>query len=49
MMGCSRRLFNAASDGDIDFALAVMKRTIETLNITIAYITTEEGKTDGHN
>lgn len=49
MMGCSRKLFNAASDGDIDFALAVMKRTIETLNITIAYITTEEGKTDGHN
>lgn len=49
MMSCSRKLFNAASDGDTDYALAVMKRTIETLNITIAYITTQEGKTNGNN
>ena len=49
MMGCSRKLFNAAQDGDTDYALAVMKRTIETLNMTISYLTTQEGENNGHN
>jgi hypothetical protein len=34
MMACSRKLFNAAQDGDIDYAFRVMKDTIETLSFT---------------
>jgi hypothetical protein len=49
MMGCSRKLFNAASDGDTDYALAVMHRTIETLKITMTYLTTGEGEANGNN
>lgn len=48
MMSCSRKLFNAAQDGDVDFALAVMKRTIETLNMTISYLSTIEGGKHGN-
>lgn len=47
MMACSRKLFNAAQDGDTDFGIAVMKTTIETLSITMAYLTTQEGSNNG--
>jgi hypothetical protein len=47
MMACSRRLFNASQDGDVDFALAVMNKTIETLSIAVAYLSTQEGSNNG--
>jgi hypothetical protein len=47
MMACSRKLFNASQDGDVDYALAVMKTTIETLSMTIAYLSTQEGSNNG--
>lgn len=48
MSACSRRLFNAAQDGDMDYALAVMKKTIETLSIAVAYLSNQEGNNNGN-
>lgn len=35
MMACSRKLFNAATDGDAIYAHSVMKDVIETINFTL--------------
>lgn len=35
-MACSRKLFNAAQDGDKLYAYSVMKDTIDTLTFTLS-------------
>jgi len=47
MMACSRKLFNAAQDGNPDYALSVMKTVSETLTFTMSYVA-QEGNNGTH-
>jgi len=35
MLFCSKRLFNASQDGNLDFALATIRATIKTLETSL--------------
>jgi hypothetical protein len=45
MMACSRKLFNAAQDGNTEYATAVIKQTIETLSLVQSFL--ETGNSNG--
>lgn len=42
MMGCSRKLFNAAQDGDMAYATSVMTDTVATLTFTLKLVLSDK-------
>lgn len=42
MMACSRKLFNAAQDGDVTYATSAMTDTVETLTFTLKLVLSDK-------
>jgi len=42
MMACSRKLFNAAQDGDMAYATASMTDTVSTLTFTLKLVLSDK-------